>query len=71
MLALTRRVGQKILILERETNELIAEILIEDISENQVRVGVGAEPEQILIHREEVHLRILKEAEERECLRSA
>jgi len=71
MLALTRRVGQKILILERDTNELIAEVLIEDISGNQVRVGVGAEPEQVLIHREEVHHRILREAEERERLLSA
>ena len=52
MLILTRRIGEKILINEREIT-----VVILGIRENQVRVGVTA-PEDISVHREEIQKRI-------------
>jgi len=55
MLLLTRRVGETIIIGEKEVR-----IVVLAIKGNQVRLGIEAD-DDISIHREEVYKRILKE----------
>jgi len=60
MLLLTRRVGETIIIGEKEVR-----IVVLAIKGNQVRLGIEAD-DDISIHREEVYKRILKEREKGE-----
>ncbi len=57
MLILTRRVGEKLVIGENVT------VTVLGVKGNQIRVGIDAPPE-VLVHREEIFQRILKEREE-------
>jgi len=54
MLILTRRVGEKVMI----DDDIVVSVLA--VKGNQVRIGIEA-PNDVNIHREEIHERILKE----------
>jgi len=54
MLILTRRVGEKVMI----DDDIVVSVL--SVKGNQVRIGIEA-PNDVNIHREEIHERILKE----------
>ena len=57
MLILTRRVGEKVVI----DDDIVVSVLA--VKGNQVRIGIEA-PNDVNIHREEIHERILKERAE-------
>jgi carbon storage regulator len=57
MLVLTRRVGEKLIIGDDVTINVLS------IKGNQVRIGISA-PREVMIHREEVYERILNERKE-------
>ena len=54
MLILTRRVGEKVVI----DDDIVVSVLA--VKGSQVRIGIEA-PNDVNIHREEIHERILKE----------
>ena len=54
MLILTRRVGEKVII----NDDIVVSVLA--VKGSQVRIGIEA-PNDVNIHREEIHERILKE----------
>lgn len=56
MLVLTRRVGERLIIGDDVTISILS------IKGNQVRIGIDA-PSEVMIHREEIYKRILKERE--------
>ncbi len=56
MLVLTRRVGERLIIGDDVTISILS------IKGNQVRIGIDA-PAEVMIHREEIYKRILKERE--------
>lgn len=56
MLVLTRRVGERLIIGDDVTVNVLS------IKGNQVRIGIDA-PAEVMIHREEIYKRILKERE--------
>ena len=56
MLILTRRVGEKLIIGENVT------VTVLGVKGNQIRIGIDA-PRDVLVNREEVYQRILKERE--------
>ena len=56
MLILTRRVGEKLVIVENVT------VTILGVKGNQIRIGIDAPPE-VQVHREEIFQRIVKERE--------
>jgi len=57
MLVLTRRVGERLIIGDDVTISILS------IKGNQVRIGIDAPPAEVMIHREEIYKRILKERE--------
>jgi len=56
MLILTRRVGEKLIIVENVT------VTVLGVKGNQIRIGIDA-PRDVQVNREEVYQRILKERE--------
>ena len=54
MLILTRRIGEKLIIDDN------IEVMILGVKGNQVRIGIEA-PQQISVHREEIHRKIEQE----------
>lgn len=54
MLILTRRIGEKLII------DDTIEVMILGVKGNQVRIGIEA-PQQISVHREEIHRKIEQE----------
>ncbi len=59
MLILTRRIGETIVISDKEGN-VVAKATVLGVKGNQVRVGVDA-PKDVSVHREEIQQRIDRE----------
>lgn len=70
MLIMTRKPGEVIVLSDRETGDVIAEIQNCGAQGSQVKIGVNA-PQSVIVDRYEVHQRKLKEGNHRECLLSA
>jgi len=70
MLVLTRRPGEVIVLSDKKTGDVIAEIRNCGVNGNQVKIGVNSDP-AIIIDRYEIHQRKLIEGNSRECLLSA
>jgi len=62
MLILTRRVGEKLVVLDKD-GLVQAEVVVLGVKGNQVRIGVEA-PKEIAVHREEIYQRIEREKRE-------
>ena len=61
MLILTRRIGEKLIIDDN------IEVMILGVKGNQVRIGIEA-PQQISVHREEIHRKIeMEKIEKAQC----
>lgn len=60
MLILTRKAGQFLTLIDKETNAVIAEIQVVEIEgkRKQVRIGITADNESVGIHRKEVYQKI-------------
>lgn len=62
MLVLTRKVGESICLIPADEvddrhdvtpEDVVAEILVKDIRRNQIRIGIEAAEDDLVIHREE------------------
>lgn len=53
MLVLSRKLGERVHLIDRETKEVIATVLVVDIDRNKIRLGLQAE-QGIQIYREEI-----------------
>ena len=70
MLVLSRNPNEVIVLSDRTTGEVIAQISNCGVQGNQVKLGIDA-PASVIVDRYEVHLRKQQEADQNELLRSA